>query len=115
MIMPTSLNTEHFWMPFTANRQFKSKPRMLVAASGMYYTTDDGRQILDGTAGLWCVNAGHCHPKITAAIQQQAAQMDYAPAFQMGQPKVFAAATALATIAPSNLNRVFFCNDGSEA
>ena len=113
--MPSTLNTEHFWMPFTANRQFKSKPRMLVSASGMYYTTDDGRKILDGTAGLWCVNAGHCHPQIVEAIQQQAATMDYASTFQMGHPKVFEAASALAGIAPQGLNRVFFCNDGSEA
>ncbi|RJG06729.1 aspartate aminotransferase family protein [Noviherbaspirillum cavernae] len=113
--MANTLNTEHFWMPFTANRQFKARPRMLVAASGMHYTTDDGRQILDGTAGLWCVNAGHGHPKITAAIQHQAATMDYAPLFQMGHPKVFEAASALVSIAPEGLNRVFFCNDGSEA
>jgi beta-alanine--pyruvate transaminase len=113
--MPNTPNTEHFWMPFTANRQFKAKPRMLVSASGMHYTTDDGRKILDGTAGLWCVNAGHGHPKIVAAIQQQAATMDYAPVFQMGHPKVFEAASALVSIAPEGLNRVFFCNDGSEA
>ena len=113
--MPNTLNTEHFWMPFTANRQFKTKPRMLVSASGMYYTTDDGRNILDGTAGLWCVNAGHGHPKIVEAIQRQAATMDYAPVFQMGHPKAFEAASALVSIAPEGLNRVFFCNDGSEA
>jgi beta-alanine--pyruvate transaminase len=106
---------DHFWMPFTANRQFKDKPRMLVSASGMYYTSDDGRRILDGTAGLWCVNAGHNHPKIVDAIQRQAATMDYAPTFQMGHPKAFEAASALAAIAPEGLNRVFFCNDGSEA
>jgi beta-alanine--pyruvate transaminase len=113
--MPSTPDTEHFWMPFTANRQFKSKPRMLASASGMYYTTDDGRKILDGTAGLWCVNAGHCHPRIVEAIQKQAATMDYAPTFQMGHPKVFEAASALVNIAPKGLNRVFFCNDGSEA
>jgi beta-alanine--pyruvate transaminase len=113
--MTAPINTEHFWMPFTANRQFKARPRLLAAASGMHYTTDDGRRILDGTAGLWCVNAGHCHPKITAAIQQQAAAMDFAPTFQMGHPKAFEAASALAAIAPEGLNRVFFCNDGSEA
>lgn len=112
--MPNAINTDHFWMPFTANRQFKTKPRMLVSASGMYYTSDDGRQILDGTAGLWCVNAGHCHPKIVEAIQQQAATMDFAPVFQMGHPKAFEAASALVAIAPEGLNRVFFCNDGSE-
>ncbi|QDZ30428.1 aspartate aminotransferase family protein [Noviherbaspirillum sp. UKPF54] len=113
--MPATIDTSHFWMPFTANRQFKSRPRLLAAASGMYYTTDDGRRILDGTSGLWCVNAGHCHPKITAAIQQQAAVMDYAPTFQMGHPLVFEAASKLVSIAPEGLNRVFFCNDGSEA
>ncbi|MGV3654905.1 MAG: aspartate aminotransferase family protein [Noviherbaspirillum sp.] len=112
--MANNINTEHFWMPFTANRQFKAAPRILVAASGMYYTAEDGRRILDGTAGLWCVNAGHCHPRITAAIQRQAATMDYAPAFQMGHPGVFEAASALAALAPEGLNRVFFCNDGSE-
>ncbi|MDQ9170480.1 aspartate aminotransferase family protein [Oxalobacteraceae bacterium R-40] len=113
--MTNTLNTEHFWMPFTANRQFKSRPRMLVSASGMHYTTDDGRRILDGTAGLWCVNAGHCHPKITEAIRRQAAELDYAPTFQMGHPKAFEAASALVSIAPEGLDRVFFCNDGSEA
>lgn len=113
--MPDTINTEHFWMPFTANRQFKARPRMLVAASGMHYTAADGRQILDGAAGLWCVNAGHNHPKIVAAIRQQAATMDYAPAFQMGHPAAFEAASALVSIAPEGLNRVFFCNDGSEA
>jgi beta-alanine--pyruvate transaminase len=112
--MPNTPNTDHFWMPFTANRQFKSKPRMLVSAAGMHYTSDDGRKILDGTAGLWCVNAGHGHPKIVDAIQKQAATMDYAPLFQMGHPKVFEAASALVAIAPEGLNRVFFCNDGSE-
>lgn len=110
-----NLNTQHLWMPFTANRQFKSRPRMLVSASGMYYTSDDGRKILDGTAGLWCANAGHGHPKITEAIQRQAATLDYAPMFQMGHPQAFEAASALTSIAPESLNRVFFCNDGSEA
>lgn len=113
--MTTLTDPNHFWMPFTANRHFKSKPRMMVAASGMHYTTDDGRRVLDGTAGLWCVNAGHAHPKIVDAIQKQAAVMDFAPTFQMGHPKAFEAATALVSIAPEELNRVFFCNDGSEA
>jgi beta-alanine--pyruvate transaminase len=113
--MPAAINMEHFWMPFTANRQFKAKPRLLVEASGMHYTSDDGRQILDGTAGLWCVNAGHNHPKIIAAIAQQATKMDFAPTFQMGHPLAFEAASALAAIAPPALNRVFFCNSGSEA
>ncbi len=113
--MNTALNMEHFWMPFTTNRQFKAKPRLLVSANGMHYTSDDGRQILDGTAGLWCCNAGHNHPKIVAAVTSQAQQMDYAPPFQMGHPKAFEAATALASMAPKDLNRVFFCNSGSEA
>lgn len=113
--MLPALNTEHFWMPFTANRHYKAKPRLLVSASGMYYTSDDGRKILDGTAGLWCCNAGHNHPKITAAIQQQAATMDFAPTFQMGHPKAFEAASALVDMAPKGQNRVFFCNDGSES
>jgi beta-alanine--pyruvate transaminase len=113
--MDHSINTEHLWMPFTANREFKSRPRLLVSASGMYYTSADGRQILDGTAGLWCVNAGHCHPKITEAIRKQAGEMDFAPLFQMGHPQAFASASALAAIAPEGLDRVFFCNDGSEA
>lgn len=113
--MADTVNTEHFWMPFTANRQFKARPRMLVAASGMYYTADDGRQILDGTAGLWCVNAGHGHPEIVEAIRKQAGLMDFAPTFQMGHPLAFEAASALAALAPQGLDRVFFCNDGSEA
>lgn len=112
--MANSLDTTHFWMPFTANRQFKTRPRLLASAKGMYYTTDDGRQILDATAGLWCVNAGHCHPKIVEAIAQQAATMDFAPTFQMGHPKAFESASALVKIAPEGLNRVFYCNDGSE-
>lgn len=112
--MSKQINTEHFWMPFSANRQFKSQPRLMVAAEGMHYTTDDGRKVLDGTAGLWCVNAGHGNPKIVAAIQRQAATMDFAPTFQMAHPLAFEAASKLVSIAPPGLNRVFFCNDGSE-
>ncbi|NDW06912.1 aspartate aminotransferase family protein [Jiella pacifica] len=108
-------NLEAFWMPFSANRQFKQAPRMFVAAKDMHYTTSDGRQVLDGTAGLWCVNAGHCRPKITEAIQRQAAELDYAPAFQMGHPKAFELASRLATIAPEGLDHVFFTNSGSES
>jgi beta-alanine--pyruvate transaminase len=104
-----------FWMPFTANRQFKQAPRMFVAAEGMHYTTSDGRKVLDGTAGLWCCNAGHCRPRITKAIQEQAAELDYAPAFQMGHPKAFELANRLVDIAPSEMEHVFFCNSGSEA
>ena len=109
------IDTSHYWMPFTANRQFKARPRLMKAATGMYYTAEDGRQILDGTAGLWCVNAGHAHPKITEEIISQAKTLDFAPPFQMGHAKAFEAATALAHMAPEGLNRVFFCNSGSEA
>ncbi|NNU79497.1 aspartate aminotransferase family protein [Halovulum dunhuangense] len=102
-------------MPFTANRQFKKAPRMLVAAEGMHYTTADGRQILDGTAGLWCCNAGHKRPKIVQAIQEQAAELDYAPAFQMGHPKVFELANRLVDLAPEPFEHAFFTNSGSES
>jgi len=104
-----------FWMPFTANRQFKQAPRMLVSAKDMHYTTDDGRELLDGTAGLWCVNAGHCRPKITEAIRHQAGELDYAPAFQMGHPIVFEFASRLVDIAPEGMDHVFFTNSGSES
>ncbi len=104
-----------FWMPFTANRQFKSKPRLFVGAKGMHYTTIEGRQVLDGTAGMWCCNAGHGHPKIVGAIQEQAAAMDYAPAFQMGHPKAFELAARVAALFPRDLDHVFFTNSGSES
>ena len=106
---------EAFWMPFTANRQFKSAPRLFVKAEGMYYTTDDGRRVLDGFAGLWCCNAGHCRKPITEAIQKQAAVMDYAPAFQMSHPLAFELANRVVELAPGKLDHVFFCNSGSEA
>jgi beta-alanine--pyruvate transaminase len=112
-VAPNDLSA--FWMPFTANRQFKKAPRMMVAAKDMHYTASDGRKILDGTAGLWCVNAGHCRPKITEAIQYQAGEMDYAPAFQMGHPLVFEFANRLIDIAPTGLEHVMFTNSGSEA
>src|SRR5690554_1686502 len=112
-VAPNDLSA--FWMPFTSNRQFKQSPRMLVAAKDMHYTTTDGRQVLDGTSGLWCVNAGHCRPKITEAIQHQAAELDYAPAFQMGHPIVFELANRLVDVAPDGLNHVFFTNSGSES
>ena len=104
-----------YWMPFTANRQFKAQPRLLVGAKGLHYTTADGRRLLDGTAGLWCCNAGHGHPKIVAAIQRQAAEMDYAPAFQMGHPKAFELAARVAALLSGDLDHVFFTNSGSEA
>jgi beta-alanine--pyruvate transaminase len=102
-------------MPFTANRQFKANPRMLVAAKGMYYTTSDGRQVLDGTAGLWCVNAGHARHEITEAVAHQLDTLDYSPAFQMGHTAVFELASAVAELAPPGLDRVFFTNSGSES
>jgi beta-alanine--pyruvate transaminase len=102
-------------MPFTANRHFKANPRMLVSADGMYYQDDAGRSILDGCAGLWCVNAGHNRKPIVEAIQRQAATLDYAPPFQMGHPKAFEAAEKLAEMAPAGLDKVFFVNSGSEA
>jgi beta-alanine--pyruvate transaminase len=104
-----------YWMPFTANRQFKKAPRLLARSEGMYFWTTDGRQILDGVAGLWCVNAGHARPKIVQAIAQQAGELDYAPPFQMGHPKAFALAEQLASLAPAGMNKVFFTNSGSEA
>ncbi|MDH4287423.1 MAG: aspartate aminotransferase family protein [Aquincola sp.] len=104
-----------YWMPFTANRQFKKAPRLLARSDGMYYWTPEGRQVLDGVAGLWCVNAGHARPKIVQAIAAQAAEMDYAPPFQMGHPKAFALAEAVAKIAPAGMNKVFFTNSGSES
>jgi beta-alanine--pyruvate transaminase len=103
------------WMPFTANRQFKAAPRLLVAAKGMYYRSEDGREVLDGTSGLWCVNAGHARPEIAAAVNQQLMSLDYAPSFQMGHPISFDFAQALAAIAPAGLDRIFFTNSGSES
>ncbi len=104
-----------FWMPFTANRQFKSAPRMLVDAEGMYYTAADGRRILDATAGLWCVNAGHKRRKIVSAIKEAAEGLDYAPTFQMGHPKAFELASRVAGLLPEGFSQVFFTNSGSES
>ncbi|MGB8338554.1 MAG: aspartate aminotransferase family protein [Burkholderiales bacterium] len=111
----SSIDMSAFWMPFTANKQFKTTPRLMSKAKGMYYTSDDGRQILDGTAGLWCVNAGHCRDEIVDAIRKQAATMDFAPTFQMGHPVAFEAASKLAEITPAGMNRIFFTNSGSES
>jgi beta-alanine--pyruvate transaminase len=111
----TMVSLDEWWMPFTANRQFKAAPRLLARADGMYYWTPDGRQILDGTAGLWCINAGHNRRPIVEAVQKQAATMDYAPPFQVGHPVAFEAATAVAQVAPAGMPHVFFVNSGSEA
>ena len=108
-------NLDAFWMPYTANRNFKATPRMLARAEGMYYYTQDNREIIDGTAGLWCCNAGHGRREITEAIQKQAAIMDFAPTFQMGHPIAFQAAAKVAEITPEGLDRVFFTNSGSES
>jgi len=110
---------DNFWMPFTANRQFKAAPRLLASASGMYYTDVDGHQVLDGTAGLWCCNAGHGRKQITQAVERQISTMDFAPTFQMGHNIAFDFAEKLAAIAPggpdAKLDRVFFTNSGSES
>ena len=110
---PASLDA--WWMPFTANRQFKAAPRLLTAAQGMHYQTAEGDDVLDGTAGLWCVNAGHGRREIIDAVQRQLSQMDYAPPFQMGHPLAFKLAERLAALAPPGLDRIFFTNSGSEA
>jgi len=114
--MTTSTNDlSAYWMPFTANRQFKAAPRLVAGAKDMTYRMADGREILDGTSGLWCVNAGHCREEITRAIAAQAARLDYATAFQMGHGAVFDLASRLAALAPGDLDHVFFVNSGSEA
>jgi beta-alanine--pyruvate transaminase len=109
------LDLDAFWMPFTASRQFKSAPRLLVKAKGMHYWTPEGRQVLDAVAGLWCVNAGHARPRIVRAIAEQAEEMDFAPGFNMAHPKSFELATKLVALAPKGLDKVFYTNSGSEA
>ncbi len=104
-----------FWMPFTANRSFKQQPRLLTSAKGMHYTSSDGRQILDGTAGLWCSNAGHCRSSIVEAIRKVAGELDFAPTFQLAHPLPFELASRIAAIMPEGLNRIFFTNSGSES
>jgi beta-alanine--pyruvate transaminase len=126
--MPMSLAHDHlsrrdaapndldaWWLPFTANRAFKKNPRMIAGAKDLHYITPDGRKILDGTAGLWCCNAGHGRAPIVEAIQKQAAELDFAPAFQFGHPKAFQLASRIAQLAPADLDHVFFANSGSEA
>ncbi|KAG4080891.1 hypothetical protein HA402_010062 [Bradysia odoriphaga] len=105
----------HLWMPFTANKQFKNNPRLLASAKAMHYIANDGRRILDGTAGLWCVNAGHCRTEISAAIARAAGTLDYAPGFQLCHDSAFEAASAVAGLMPAGLDRVFFTNSGSES
>src|SRR3989442_1489891 len=106
---------ESYWIPFTPNRAFKKAPRLIVRAKDMHYYRPDGRAVLDGTAGLWCTNAGHNRDPIVAAIQRQAAELDYAPAFQFSHPKAFELGSRVAALAPADLDHVFFCNSGSEA
>jgi beta-alanine--pyruvate transaminase len=106
---------ESFWVPFTPNRAFKRAPRLIARAKDMHYFTPEGRKVLDGTAGLWCTNAGHNRDPIVAAIKRQAEELDYSPAFQFAHPKSFELASRVAALAPGDLNRVFFCNSGSEA
>ena len=113
--VPRPNNLDAFWMPFTDNKYFKSTPRLLARAEGMSYFTPEGREILDGTAGLWCCNAGHGRREITEAIQRQAAILDFAPTFQLGHPLVFEAAARVAEMTPDGMDRVFFVNSGSEA
>jgi beta-alanine--pyruvate transaminase len=111
----SALNLEHYWMPFTDNRRFKAKPKMVSAAKGMYYTTTEGRQVLDGLATLWCVNAGHGRPRIVEAIRKQAGELDFAASFSLGHPLAFRLAERIAALAPKGLGHVFFTNSGSEA
>jgi beta-alanine--pyruvate transaminase len=113
--MPDTPNLENFWMPFTPNRAFKARPKLLASAEGMYYRDIEGREILDGTAGLWCVNAGHGRTIITEAIQKQAAVLDFAPSFNLAHPLAFQFAEKLAAHLPYDLKRVFYTNSGSES
>jgi beta-alanine--pyruvate transaminase len=113
--VPRPNNLDAFWMPYSDNKYFKDRPRMLARAEGMHYYTPEGREILDGTSGLWCCNAGHGRREIVEAIQKQAAIMDFAPAFQLGHPIAFEAAARVADMTPDGLDRVFFTNSGSEA
>ena len=114
--MKNSQSLQHLWMPFSANRAFKSNPRLMNEAKGMFYKKTDGTSVLDGTSGLWCCNAGHNHPKIVQAIQSQAEKLDYAPSFQMGHPLGFTAAEKLLELSPSaDFQYVFFTNSGSES
>ena len=110
-----TLENSAFFMPFSMNRQFKKTPRLLARAEGMYYYTPEGRKILDGTAGLWCVNAGHCRKKIVDAVARGVATLDFAPPFQMGHPLAFEFADRVVQVAPKGMTKVFFTNSGSES
>ncbi|MCU0803888.1 MAG: aspartate aminotransferase family protein [Burkholderiales bacterium] len=110
-----TLDFEPYWMPFTSNRTFKHSPRLVASAQGMHFTTVAGKRVLDGLATLWCVNAGHCHPRIAGAIAAQAAKLDFCSSFSLGHPLAFEAARRIAAIAPEGLDHVFFTNSGSEA
>jgi beta-alanine--pyruvate transaminase len=114
-VTPATNDLGAFWMPFTNNRWYKQHPRQLVSAVDMHYRSGTGHEVLDGTAGLWCVNAGHARPKIVEAVQRQVAVLDYAPTFQLGHPAAFELASRLKQIAPGDLNHVFFTNSGSES
>ena len=115
MTATPALELDAYWMPLTPNRAFKQAPRLVVSAKDMYYTTADGKQVLDGLATLWCVNAGHCRPKIVAAIQNQAGMLDYASSYSLGHPLAFEAARRLVALAPEGIGHAFFTNSGSEA
>src|ERR1700682_6252398 len=112
---PKPHDLEAFWMPFTANRSFKKRPRIVVRAKDMHYYTAEGRTVLDGAAGMWCCNAGHNRDTIVEAISAEAETLDYAPPFQFAHPKAFSLASRIAALAPGDLDHVFFCNSGSEA
>ena len=111
--LPNSL--EEYWMPFTANRQFKANPRIMTAAKGMYYTSDHGKQILDGSSGLFCVAAGHGRAEIADAVHQALLESDYVPPFQYSHPRPFELSRRLAAITPGDLNYLFYANSGSES
>jgi beta-alanine--pyruvate transaminase len=110
-----SIEDSAWFMPFSMNRQFKKAPRLVSRAEGVYYYTPDGRKLIDGTSGLWCVNAGHCRKRIVEAVQKQVATLDFAPPFQLGHPAAFEFADRLVTLTPPGLTRVFFTNSGSES
>ena len=114
-VLRNELDLGAYWMPFTANRQFKAAPRLFSGASGVYYTTPDGRKVIDGSAGLWCVNAGHGRKEIAEAVARQLSELDFAPSFQMGHPSAFEFATKVSKLAPKGFAHVFYTNSGSES